>query len=82
MSLNISTRITLLSVACTSAAMAQSRQIPAAPTKDPVLLIGGTIHPVTSEPLEDGWIAFEDGRITLVGRGDRPIIDGATVIDL
>jgi imidazolonepropionase-like amidohydrolase len=82
MSLNTSTRIALLTFAFTSAAIAQSRQIPAAATKGPVLLVGGTIHPVTAEPLEDGWIAFEDGRITLVGRGDRPVIDGVTVIDL
>jgi imidazolonepropionase-like amidohydrolase len=44
--------------------------------------VGGTIHPVTSPPLDDGWIAFENGRITLVGRGDRPVIDNAEVIDL
>jgi len=61
---------------------AQSRQIPSAVESDPVLLAGGTIHPVSGPPLEDGWIAFEDGRITLVGRGGRPTIDGATVVEL
>jgi imidazolonepropionase-like amidohydrolase len=65
-----------------SAAVGQSRQIPASASSGPVLLVNGTIHPVTAEPLEDGWMAFEDGRITLVGRGDRPSIDHATIIDL
>ncbi|MDP7029473.1 MAG: amidohydrolase family protein [Phycisphaerales bacterium] len=63
-------------------ALAQSRQIPAVPASGITLMVGGTIHPVTAPPLEGGWIAFEDGRITLVGRGDRPHLDGATVIDL
>ncbi|HJO16518.1 MAG TPA: hypothetical protein QF800_06480, partial [Phycisphaerales bacterium] len=66
----------------TGFARGQSRQIPAAPVAGTTLLVGGTIHPVTSPPLDDGWIAFENGRITLVGRGDRPVIDNAEVIDL
>ncbi|MDG2477322.1 MAG: amidohydrolase family protein [Phycisphaerales bacterium] len=75
--------ITLLSsLAITSLAIGQSRQIPSSAPDGPVLLVNGTIHPVTAEPLEGGWMAFEDGRITLVGRGDRPSIDQATIIDL
>jgi len=72
--------ITLL--ASTASAWAQSRQIPARMESNPVLLVGGTIHPVSAPALEDGWLAFERGRITLVGRGDQPMIDGATVINL
>jgi imidazolonepropionase-like amidohydrolase len=76
-------RITLLSsLLITSVAIGQSRQIPSSAPDGPVLLVNGTIHPVTAEPLEGGWMAFEDGRITLVGRGDRPSIDNATIIDL
>ncbi|MCH2141070.1 MAG: amidohydrolase family protein [Phycisphaerales bacterium] len=63
-------------------ASAQSRQIPSITESGPILLAGGTIHPVSGPPLENGWIAFDNGRITLVGRGDRPMIDGATVIEL
>ena len=75
--------ITLLSsLAITSLAIGQSRQIPSSAPDGPVLLVNGTIHPVTAEPLEGGWMAFEDGRITLVGRGDQPSIDHATIIDL
>lgn len=75
--------ITLLSsLAITSLAIGQSRQIPSSAPDGPVLLVNGTIHPITAEPLEGGWMAFEDGRITLVGRGDRPSIDQATIIDL
>ncbi|MBT4767634.1 MAG: amidohydrolase family protein [Phycisphaerae bacterium] len=76
-------RITLLSsLLITSVAIGQSRQIPSSAPDGPVLLVNGTIHPVTAEPLEGGWMAFEDGRITLVGRGDQPSIDHATIIDL
>ena len=72
-----------LSIAVLSAgAFGQSRQIPASAPVGPVLLVNATIHPVTAAPLEGGWMAFEDGRITLIGRGDRPSIDNATVIDL
>jgi len=69
-------------LALAGAATGQSRQIPAGPVSGPTILIGGTIHPVSSPPLEDGWIAFEDGRITLVGRGHHPVIDNATVVEL
>ncbi len=71
-----------LTFACVTTALAQSRQVPAGPESGTTLLVGATIHPVTAPPLEDGWIAFEQGHITLVGRGDRPRLDGATVIDL
>jgi imidazolonepropionase-like amidohydrolase len=75
--------VTVLSITAVCAgAFAQSRQIPASETVGPVLLVNATIHPVTAEPLENGWMAFEDGRITLIGRGDRPSIDDVTVIDL
>ncbi|HCA39632.1 MAG TPA: imidazolonepropionase [Phycisphaerales bacterium] len=75
--------MSLLTLALLSAtALGQSRQIPASDTEGPVLLINATIHPVTAEPLESGWMAFENGRITLIGRGDRPSIDGAEIIDL
>ena len=75
--------LTLMSILCVCPlAAAQSRQIPATPGSGPTLLVNGTIHPVTASPLENGWMAFEDGRITLVGRGDQPSIAGATVIDL
>jgi imidazolonepropionase-like amidohydrolase len=76
-------RAASIAAACLSAtALGQSRQIPASDTEGPVLLINATIHPVTAEPLENGWMAFENGHITLIGRGDRPSIDGAEIIDL
>lgn len=77
-------RIAMMTTAMlmTASAFGQSRQIPASTTEGPVLLVNATIHPVTGEPLEGGWMGFENGRITLIGRGDRPSIDGATVIDL
>ncbi len=72
----------LLALTCAVTATAQSRQVPAAPSPGTTILTGATIHPVSAPPLEDGWIAFTEGRITLVGRGDRPHLEGATVIDV
>jgi imidazolonepropionase-like amidohydrolase len=43
-------------------------------------IVGGTIHPVSAEPLENGTLLIRDGRIEAVGR-DLPIPSGATVID-
>lgn len=77
------TRIAMIAITMTtSLAVAQSRQIPGTASKSPILLTNTTVHPVTSPPLVNGWIAFEDGRITLMGSGDPPSIDGANVIDL
>ncbi len=42
-------------------------QIPAPTQENPVALIGGTIHPVAGEVVEDGTILFEDGVITAIG---------------
>ncbi|MCH2143082.1 MAG: amidohydrolase family protein [Phycisphaerales bacterium] len=69
-------------IVLTVPALGQSRQVPGKGASTPVLLINTTVHPVTSPPLTNGWIAFEDGRITLMGSGDAPTIDGADVIDL
>ncbi|MAT82133.1 MAG: imidazolonepropionase [Phycisphaerae bacterium] len=67
----------------TSTAFAQSRQVPAPAQKTPVLLIGGSIHPVSGPTIEDGWVMIENGKISSVGSGVVPDMDpNARVIQL
>lgn len=42
-------------------------QIPAGPQTKPIALVEGTVHPVASEPIENGIVLFENGVITAVG---------------
>lgn len=45
-----------------------SDAVPAPPQKNPIALVGGTVHPITSSPIENGTILFADGKISAVGR--------------
>lgn len=56
----------------TTAAWAQSRQVPAPDQKVPILLLGGQIHPVSAPTIPDGWVLLEEGTITAVGSGVVP----------
>ncbi len=58
-----------------------SDSIPATGPGRAVLLRGGTIHPVTSAPIEGADVAFERGRITAIGKS-LPIPAGAEVVEL
>ncbi len=58
-----------------------SDQIPAPSLNEPIALVGGTIHPVTSPVLEKGTILFENGKIIAIGR-NVTIPAGAEVIDV
>ena len=61
---------------------AQSAQIPAPPQDKPIVIKNATIHTVTNGTIEaPSYLVFENGRITNVGRGEAPRIDGADVID-
>jgi len=70
-----------LSLIATSLA-AQSAQIPAPPQEKPIVIKNATIHTVTNGTIEaPAYLVFENGRITNVGQGEAPRIDGAEVID-
>ncbi len=43
-------------------------------------IVGGTIHPVSADPIENGTLLIRNGKIEAVGR-DLPIPSNATVID-
>ena len=62
----------LISMLLATHSLAQSRQVPAPPQSAPVLLIGGSIHPVSSPMIPDGWIVLRDGIIESIGSGMVP----------
>lgn len=60
---------------------AASDQIPGPPQKQPIALVGGTIHPVSGPVIEKGTVLFEKGRITAVGTGIA-LPAGALTVDV
>jgi len=62
----------LLTIALPATATAQSRQVPGAEPSQPLLFVGGVIHPVTGPVLHRGWMLVEDGHITSLGEGAIP----------
>jgi imidazolonepropionase-like amidohydrolase len=46
----------------------------------PLVIRGGLVLPVASDPIEDGMLVIEDGRIAAVGRA-LAVPDGATVVE-
>ncbi|MFC1759391.1 amidohydrolase family protein [Planctomycetota bacterium] len=57
----------LILVLVVSAMANASDAIPATPQTNPIALVGGTIHPITSPPIENGTILFADGKISAIG---------------
>lgn len=67
---------------CTlQAAHSQSTQIPGEPQDKPIAIVNATIHPVSSEPIERGYVVFRDGLITEVGAGAYSAAPDTEVID-
>jgi imidazolonepropionase-like amidohydrolase len=62
---------------CGATANAQSRQVPAAPQNETVVLMATTIHPVTGPVIDNGYIIFEKGVITAIGEGKAPNVPEA-----
>lgn len=56
-------------------------QIPAAPQKQPIALVGGTIHTVSGPVIENGTILFDKGKITAAGT-DVKIPENALSVDI
>ncbi|GIW94069.1 MAG: imidazolonepropionase [Pirellulaceae bacterium] len=57
-----------LGVACGfSALQAAHPEIPGAPQRGPIALIGATVHPVSGPPIENGVVLFDSGKIVQVG---------------
>lgn len=62
-------------------ASSQSRQIPAPPQDRPVIIHSGTVHTVSGDSIENGYVAFDCGIITAVGRGRLPNLPNAILMD-
>jgi imidazolonepropionase-like amidohydrolase len=72
----------LLSVA--SPAAAQDLTVKAPPQTAPVVIFSATIHPISGEPIERGYIRFDNGVITEVGdmgSGPPPRVRGANYVN-
>lgn len=54
-------------------------EVPGAPQKTPIAIVGATIYPVSSPPIEGGTILFDKGKITAVGKNVK-IPKGAKII--
>lgn len=54
--------------------------VPAPQQGEPIVIVGATVHPVSSDPIPDGRVRFEAGRIVAVGGGEVDT-GGARVID-
>jgi len=57
----------LISMATVDDTAIASPEIPGIPQSHPIVLSGGTIHPVSSDPIPAGELLFESGRIVAVG---------------
>lgn len=54
---------------------------PAKPQSKPIVITDGTIHVGNGQVIENGYVAFDKGKITAIGSGAAPSISGADVID-
>lgn len=54
---------------------------PAKPQSGPIVITGATIHVGNGQVIDNGYIAFNKGKITAVGTGAAPAIAGVQVID-
>jgi imidazolonepropionase-like amidohydrolase len=60
---------------------AQANISPAKPQGKAIIITGATIHIGNGKVINNGYIAFEKGKITSIGEGSAPSISGADVID-
>lgn len=74
------TGYTLLFVLLTATCVVEaSDQVPGAPQRQPIALVGGMVHTLSGRSIENGTVIFAGGKITAVGKGlDLP--EGTEVI--
>jgi imidazolonepropionase-like amidohydrolase len=56
-------------------------EVPGPPQKEPVALVGGTVHPVSGPAIEGATLVFAEGKITAIGK-DAAVPEGAIVVDV
>src|SRR4051812_23846238 len=62
-------------------ASAQSRQVPAPPQSQAIVVHDAAIHPVSGSDIDSGYIVFDHGKITALGSGPAPKTANAKQID-
>jgi imidazolonepropionase-like amidohydrolase len=60
---------------------AQATISPAKPQSKPIVITGASIHIGNGQVISNGYIAFNNGKITAVGEGSAPNISGAEIIN-
>lgn len=73
--------LTMAALFITAVTLKATDEVPGSTQKLPVALVGGTIHPVNSEPIQNGTIVFADGKILAIGT-DVEIPADAQTIDI
>ena len=51
-----------------SAELHASNEVPGAAQSKPIALVGGTVHPISGDPIDNGIVLFEKGKITAIGK--------------
>ena len=62
-------------------AFGQETMSPAKPQSGPIVITGATIHVGNGKVINNGYVAFDKGKITAIGEGAAPATAGATVVD-
>ena len=76
---------TLLSIwgllLCTILAHGQANILPAPAQTKPIIITGATIHVGNGQVINNGYIAFDKGKITAIGKGAPANSNGADIVD-
>jgi imidazolonepropionase-like amidohydrolase len=65
----------------TTFSYSQATISPAKPQSKPVIITGATIHVGNGQVIDNGYIAFDKGKITAIGGGTAPNTAGAEIIN-
>ena len=81
--------LVLILLACCAALLfapartvAQDLGMTAPPQSQPIIIANGAVHTISGNTLPNGYVVFENGRITAVGEGRAPTMRNARVIDV
>jgi len=55
-------------VVCLVVKDASGQEVPGAPQSGPIAIVGGTVHTISGESIDNGMVLFEKGKITGVGQ--------------
>ncbi len=73
--------VALLVIASSPRSVLSDETMPGKPQRGPIALTGATVHPVSSSPIENATLLFDQGKIVALGR-DIALPEGTEVIKL